>query len=88
VGSSLEKQRQFIANTFEAWDSYRDSVPYICFTWLHELHPDVARAMISNFGAAEEKALGFFGGIGLLNYDGTHKPAFDELIRQSKSRGW
>ena len=88
VGSSTEKQRQFIVNTFEAWDSYRDSFPYICFTWLHELHPDVAHAMISKFGAADEKAMGFFGGIGLLNYDSTPKPAFKELIRQARLRGW
>jgi len=88
MGSSEEEQRQFILNTFAAWDLYHYSIPYICFTWLHELHPEVTNAMVSKLGPPDEKAIGFFGGIGLLNHDGTKKPAFIELTKQAKLRGW
>lgn len=88
IGGSLEKQQAFIRETFKAWDRFSDNVKWISFTWLHELSDQLTEAMAGAAGSTDEKALAFFGSIGLRSYSGIDKPAWKQLELEAKKRGW
>lgn len=92
IGSSLEKQREFIAQSFRLWDQYRHRIKLLTFTWLYDL-PTV------HIGTVSEATLGtaspaqafseFIGSLGLHGRGvDDAKPAFTELNRQLRVRGW
>ena len=92
IGSSLEKQRAFIAQSFRLWDHYEHRIKLLTFTWLYDLPAlhigTVSEATLGT--ASPELAFSeFIGSLGLHGRRaGDAKPAFRELIRQLRLRGW
>ncbi len=92
IGSSLEKQRQFIEETFKRWDQYNDRIRLITFTWLYDVQQPHIESMsaevlgdISPTQAFQE----FIGSLGLhSSMVGAEKPAFKELKKQVILRKW
>ena len=92
INGSLEKQRQFIAETFEQWDVYYDKIRLITFTWLYEVqqvHIDSMTTDTLGDISPSQAFVEFLGSLGLQGKTvGSEKPAFKELKKQLKLRGW
>ncbi len=92
INGSLEKQRQFIENTFNLWDKYNDRIRMITFTWLYDLQQaHIKNESVNTLGALkpDQAFLAFIGSLGLLGRNvGEEKPAFIELKKQLKQRKW
>lgn len=90
LGSSDELQRRFIEYSFQEWDR-RESLRIITFTWLYDLNVDqLIDNAVRTTGAEPDRVFTeFLGTLGLLRREaGDEKPAFAELRRQARARGW
>jgi len=88
VGSSETLQARFIRSAFRAWDQHADRIKLMEFTWLHDQSPAAIEYFQRYYGISDPRFVEFLSTLGLRRYDGTDKPAFRELIRQAKQRGW
>lgn len=91
LGSSEEKQRAFVAETFEEWDRRKPTIRLITFTWLYDLDVSqiVENARRTTGKAPDKSFTEFLGTLGLLRRtEGDAKPAFIELRKQAAKRGW
>ncbi|MDD8017751.1 MAG: T9SS type A sorting domain-containing protein [Bacteroidota bacterium] len=88
--SSEEQQRQFIQRVFTTWDTYASKITMIDFTWMHDYSPAAVDYWGTFYGLKDSVFLSFLGSIGLRSYSGsgTNKSAFNELICQTKQRGF
>jgi len=93
-GSSEEKQRQFVANVFAAWDKHASQITHIDFTWLTDQSQATVDQWVIDYGMSgspnEACFRDYLGTLGLRTYAGagTDKPAFGELAIQAAARGW
>jgi len=92
INGSLEKQRQFIEQTFKYWDKYADRIRIITFTWLYEVrqvHIDTMGSDTLRDVTPTEAFTEFLGSLGLHGTEvGDEKPAFRELKKQLGLRQW
>ena len=92
INGSLEKQRQFIESSFKYWDQYADKIRLITFTWLYDVKQTHIESMTSDTLqdiTPTEAFVEFLGSLGLHGSEiGEEKPAFKELKKQLKNRGW
>ena len=92
INGSLEKQRQFIEETFKKWDKYHDKIRLITFTWLYDVQQvHIDRMSSDTLGdiSPTQAFVEFLGSLGLHGKKfGSEKPAFQELKKQLKLRGW
>ncbi len=89
-GSSEEKQREFIAEAFAAWDAHADQIKIVTFTWQNDLSAAAVAQTQNDFGVHDPAFAAFIGSLGLRRYAGAgaDKPAFAELGTQAHARGW
>lgn len=93
IGSSGQRQAQFIEQTFRAWDRHADNIDLISFTWMHDLTEAAVLETTSNpaFGGTSSPApdyVEFLRTLGLRGQDGADKPAFDTFRDEAMQRGW
>jgi len=91
LGSSEEKQRQFVEFSFNEWDRRKEKIRIITFTWLYDLDMDflVTEAVRTTGLKPDRPFTEFLGTLGFLRRKaGDEKPAFVELKKQSRKRGW
>ena len=92
INGSLEKQRQFIEETFKQWDLYHDKIRLITFTWLYEVQQVHINSMSTDTLGDINPSQAFVEFLGSLGLHGkkvdSEKPAFQELKKQLKLRGW
>ena len=87
-GSSETKQADFIRETFAAWDTYADKIPFLNFQWLHDSSPEDVATWEKYYGLKDKGFASFLGTLGLRTYDGKDKEAFVTLGEEVKKRGW
>ena len=87
-GSSEEKQTEFIRETFTAWDTYRDKIPYLNFVWLHDISPESVTVHEKYYGFKDKGFASYLGTLGLRTYEGRDKQAFIVLREEIKKRSW
>jgi len=87
-GSSETKQADFIRETFVAWDTYTDKIPFLNFQWLHDASPETVANWQKYYGLKDKSFASFLGTLGLRTYDGKEKEAFVTLGEEVKKRGW
>lgn len=87
-GSSETKQGDFIRETFAAWDTYADKIPFLNFVWLHDVSPETVATLQKYYGFEDKVFASFLGTLGLRTYDGKDKQAFVVLGEEVKKRGW
>ena len=92
LNSSLEKQRQFVEETFKLWDKYKDKIRLITFTWLYDVqkvHLDSMTTETLGDITPTEAFSEFISSLGLHGRKiGEAKPAFNEIKKQLKLRNW
>lgn len=86
--SSTLKQKEFIQESFAAWDIHADEIELIDYTWLHDHSPESVNQILKIYSFFDPKFREFIATLGLRTYDGQDKPAFVALKRQAKARSW
>lgn len=89
-GSTEEKQRQFVAETFAAWDKHAARIAVLNFDWQTELTAEEVSEFEKLYGLHDPAFAAFLGSLGFRHAEGAgrDKPAFGELGRQAHARGW
>ncbi len=82
LGSSPEKQGDFVDRMFDAWDRHR-TIDGMCFTWLFDLAPKVRASLVAQYGIADQGFADYLGALGLLTDQGIEKPAVAVLRRRA-----
>lgn len=86
--SSEKKQADFIRETFVAWDTYADKIPYLDFMWLHDQSPESVADLVKYYGLNNKSFGSFIGTLGLRTYEGKDKEAFVQFNTEIQKRGW
>jgi len=90
LGSSEAKQREFIRETFRAWDMHALQIKYISFAWLTDLPQTSLDAYKEYYGTTDKTLLEFLRTLGFRTYPGSgqDKEAFRAIQAEAKARGW
>lgn len=86
--SSTLKQKEFVEESFLAWDEHADQIDLIDYTWLHDHSPESADQILKIYNFFDPKFREFIATLGLRTFSGQDKPAFVTLKQQAKARGW
>lgn len=88
--SSPALQATFVREVFRAWDTHRDRIPIVKFTWLHEAPASDIAGFIQYYGVAAPGFRDYLATLGLRTRSGSgeDKPAFRVLERQARQRGF
>ncbi|MCI0445931.1 hypothetical protein L0152_22295 [bacterium] len=86
--SSTLKQREFVEESFLAWDKHVDQIHLIDYTWLHDHSPESVDQILKIYNFFDPKFREFIATLGLRTFSGQDKPAFVALKKQAKARGW
>lgn len=88
LGSSEEKQSQFVSEMFTAWDKHAKQIAAMNFIWLHDISRDEVNGYTKYYGLNSRGFGEYLGTLGLRSHDGKDKQAFKTLSREAKKRGW
>jgi hypothetical protein len=88
LGSSEEKQADFVQNVFRAWDEQAAYIKLIDFLWLHDIVPALVAELGGYYGLKDEKFLAYLATLGLRTFDGRDKQAFRAFQQEAQARGW
>ncbi len=88
LGSSEEKQSQFITEMFSAWDDHSAQVAFINLIWLHDISGSEVNRYTGYYSLSSRGFSEYLGTLGLRTYDGEDKQAFATLQREAAARGW
>jgi hypothetical protein len=86
--SSESKQAEFIAETFQAWDTYAEQIKAINFAWLNEIPASSVKEFESYYGFSNKGFAAYLGSLGFLNEDGSEKASYVQLKAEAEARGW
>ncbi|MBI5530506.1 MAG: hypothetical protein HY918_03320 [Candidatus Doudnabacteria bacterium] len=88
--SSEEKQATFVKNIFSSWDTYKDRIPFISFTWLTDRSSSSVDGFAQYYQLSDAKFKEYLRSLGLRTYpgSGTDKLGFTALKTEAKARGW
>jgi hypothetical protein len=88
LGSSEEKQAEFIRQVFKAWDKYEGRIYHMHFNSLHDLRPSHVRKMSEIYHSSDKALLEYLASGGLRTVDGKDKKAFKVLKEELRKRNW
>lgn len=90
LGSSEAAQREFIRETFKAWDAHLSQVKFIAFVWLTDRSPDALDSFKKYYGLSDKVFVEFLRTLGFRTYPGSgaDKEAFRALQAEAAARGW
>jgi hypothetical protein len=77
LGGSEQKQAEFVADTFQAWDRFAGHIELIEFLWLNEMSDKELNFFANYYGSSARELREFLGTLGFRRLDGTAKPALD-----------
>ena len=88
LGSSEDKQAEFIRQVFKAWDTYQGRIYHMHFNSLHDLTPSHVRKMSEFYHSSDKALLEYLATGGLRTVDGKDKKAFKVLKEELRKRDW
>jgi hypothetical protein len=77
--SSGEKQRQFVANMFDAIQAHSE-IRFVSFVTLVDFSPEICNTLYGYYGVAQPVFKEYLCTLGMVGYDGQTKPAYVEFI--------
>ena len=90
--SSPEMQATYIENVFRLWDKHVYDLIFVGFLWLHDLKTSDVTYFTGEYGmsgqANQEQFGEYLRTCGLVENNGTPKPAFETLKIEANLRGW
>lgn len=94
LGSSEEKQKDFVKEVFRAWDEHASQIEYLSFYALHDHAREEVEAVLELMGKKDDPDakinIEIITTLGLRTYPGKgrDKLAFRTLIQEARARGW
>ena len=90
LGSSGERQQEFVRRVFEAWDAHAVQVETVCFFALTDPSPSLVDTLQDYYGLPDPRFRDYLATLGLRTWPGlgADKPALGELRAQARARGW
>jgi len=89
VGSSDEKQMQFIKEIFLAWDKHATQIELISFLRIHDFSVSLTDSIAAYYGlSGNEEFKEYLRTLGLRTVNGEDKLAFEVLRNETGKRGW
>ncbi|MFV1981990.1 MAG: glycosyl hydrolase 53 family protein [Thiohalomonadales bacterium] len=90
--SSETLQADFVSAVFEAWDTHRDRISLIDFTWQYDVSEATVDQWVIDFGMTgqpnENNFKQYLWTLGLSNYDSTEKPGLQRMRDELLTRKW
>ena len=86
LGSSPDRQAEFVAAVFDVWDRF-PAIELVNFVWINEMKPEDVDGLVQSFGADAPLA-NFLGSLGLRSSTGDPKPGFLRLVSEAQARGF
>jgi len=87
LGSSEERQSEFVAQVFKVWDAHTQ-LKAVNFIWLHDISKADVESFTKYYGVGERGFAEYLGSLGLRRHDGTDKKAFMTLKREAAKRSF
>jgi hypothetical protein len=88
LGSSEQKQAQFIVDLFQAWDANQTQIPVINICWLNDKTSAEVDQNVQYYGISSTNFREYIGSLGLRTNAGKDKAAFTALKSETNKRGW
>ena len=88
AGSSNAEQADFVTGMFEAWDQHPEVITSINFSFLTDFSPAQVDEFVAYYGVGSDAFRGYIGSLGLRQFDGTERPAFERFREEARARGW
>jgi len=94
IGSSEEKQEEFVKEVFRAWDEHACQIEYLSFHALHDFPKELVTGIFGLMGMSEDEDallnMEIMTSLGLRTYPGkgADKAAFRALVEEARARGW
>jgi hypothetical protein len=90
LGSSEERQRDFVRQVFEAWDAHAARIQTVCFFGLTDPAPALVDSLLGYYGIPDPRFRAYLATLGFRTWPGAgrEKPAMGELQAQARARGW
>lgn len=87
-GSSEEKQAQFFAEFFAAWDTQREAVETVIVDWLNDQPDWQIEEWKTTYGSDSKPFVAYLSTLGLRDKSGNPKPAWNQVLAELTARGW
>lgn len=88
LGSSQQRQAEFIQEIFKVWDQHHAQVRAVNFIWLHDISTAEVNTYQKYYGVNARSFGEYLGTLGLRTHNGKDKRAFQILRREATARGW
>jgi hypothetical protein len=88
LGSSEDRQAEFVRETFKAWDQHHAQIRAMNFIWLHDISTAEVNTYKKYYGVNARGFGEYLGTLGLRTHDGKNKQALRTLQQEAKARGW
>lgn len=88
LGSSEEKQAEFVRQVFTTWDRHHRRIPLLNFTWLHDVSQETLDRYEDYYGLSDRRFLAYLGSLGLRTNDGRDKQAYHAFQIEAGARKW
>jgi len=90
--SSETLQADFVTAVFDAWDTHRDRINLIDFTWQYDVSEATVDQWVIDFGLSgqpnENEFKQYLWTLGLSNYDSSEKRGLQRLRDELQARAW
>ncbi len=88
LGSSEQKQAEFVRSVFQAWSQAEGRIPLLNFFLEHDLTADICHQLVGYYGVSGQKFYDFLCTLGLITADGRQKPAWQAFVDEAKKAGF
>ena len=85
--STKTKQAHFYHELFEAWDTHKNDITVVLVNWLHDQAPETIEAWKDYYGN-DPALVEYLSTLGLRNYDGSAKAAWEQVMKELETREW
>jgi hypothetical protein len=85
IGGSEDKQSAFVTQVFAAWQDAGGRIPFLTYFLLHDIPSSWCDAFVVKYGATALPGFKeYLCTLGLIQVDGTQRPAWPTLINEAK----
>lgn len=88
LGSSEQKQADFVSAVFRAWDTNINNIPQLDYFAVHDLSPDAVEFFRNYYGISGANFAIWLGSLGLRQWDGTPKIGWQRFVDEAAARSF
>lgn len=88
LGSSQQKQADFLKRVFHAWHRLSNKIKLVELTWLNDISEREQKSLGTYYRCSDSRFLAYLGSIGLRDERGIAKSAWNALVEQTAKYGF